>query len=411
MNQDLADVDVVEWHIFENRTPKSSEKAHQPAIHIGPFATEEECRKVLASLNEIPGFSHGALEVRQKSRRREKRIRIKLPIEISRLAPAGKLWPSHTVDVSSMGARLDDPGATLKLGEVVAIRHGQREAIFRVVWTGLPGTLTAGQIGVECLNPENNIWDLDFSARTDDEPLLQEIVVARAVQRKLFPRETPALRTLDYSGKCVQARTVGGDYYDFLDMGKGRVGFVLADVSGKGVAAALVMANLQGSIHHGAGFAASDLPAVLQEVNRHLYQHTEADRYTTLFFGCYDDLTRSFSYVSCGHMPALLLRHSGNVERLEATGTVLGLFPDWHSSVAQTLLQPGDVLGIYTDGITETTGADQQEFGEGRLLELLQKSRKLPPSAILKSVELAVEQFREGKFPHDDLTLVVAQAK
>lgn len=411
MNQDLADVDAVEWHIFEHRTPKSSQKIHQPAIHIGPFATEEECRKVLASLNDIPGFSHGALEVRQKSRRREKRIKIELPIEVSRLAVAGKIWASHTVDVSCMGARVADPGATLQLGEFVGIRHGQREAIFRVVWTGLPGTPTAGHIGVECLNPENNIWDLDLSARTDDEPLLQEIVVARAVQRRLFPREKPALRTLDYCGKCVQARTVGGDYYDFLDMGDGRVGFVLADVSGKGVAAALVMANLQGSIHHRAGVAAGDLPGLLAVVNRHLYEHTEADRYTTLFFGCYDDRTRDLAYVSCGHMPALLLRQSGGVERLEATGTVLGLFPNWHSSLSQTSIQPGDVLGIYTDGITETMGADEQEFGEARLLGVLEESRKLQPGAIVKNVERAVEQFREGEYPQDDLTLVVAQAR
>jgi serine phosphatase RsbU (regulator of sigma subunit) len=100
------------------------------------------------------------------------------------------------------------------------------------------------------------------------------------------------LRTLDYSGKCVQARTVGGDYYDFLDMGSGRVGFVLADVAGKGVAAALLMANLQGSLHNRAEAGAGDLPAILASVNGHLYEHTEANRYATVFFGCYDDDAR-----------------------------------------------------------------------------------------------------------------------
>ena len=409
MNQELAE--PIEWHIIENATPQSPEKRRKQTIHIGPFATEEECRKVLASVNQIPGFRHGTLEVRQKSRRREKRIRIKLPIQISRLTPSGKIWPSHTVDVSGMGARVKDAGAMLKLGELLAIRHGQREAIFRVVWTGLSGTPSAGHVGVECLNPENNIWDLDFSARTDDEPLLQEIVVARAVQRRLFPRERPALRTVDYCGRCVQARTVGGDYYDFLDMGEGRVGFVLADVSGKGVAAALVMANLQGSIHHRTRMAPADLPALLATVNRHLYEHTDADRYTTLFFGCYEDHSRSLAYVSCGHMPALLVRRSGSVERLEATGTVLGLFPDWQSPIAQTCLHSGDVLGIYTDGITETMSADQHEFGEGRLLRILQEGRTLQPAAIVKNVEQAVQHFRQSEYPHDDLTLVVLQGK
>ena len=108
----------------------------------------------------------------------------------------------------------------MKLGEFLDLRYGLREAIFRVVWIGPPGTPTVGNVGLECLSPETNIWDLDLSARTDDEPLMQEIVVAHSVQRQLFPRQKPQLQTLDYSGKCVQARTVGGTIMTFSTWGR-----------------------------------------------------------------------------------------------------------------------------------------------------------------------------------------------
>jgi Stage II sporulation protein E (SpoIIE)/PilZ domain len=381
--------DIIEWHICETPAADSSSADHQE-IHMGPFSTEEECRSVLTSLKQMPGFHHEALEVQKKYRRREKRIRMKLPVQISRLSAAEKSWAGHTVDISTLGARLANSDEPLKLGEFLEIRCGQREAVFRVVWVGLPGTPTAGHIGVECLSPETNIWDLDLSARTDDEPILREIEIARAVQRRLFPLEEPALRTLAYSGKCIQARTVGGDYYDFLNLGQDRVGFVLADVAGKGVAAALLMANLQGSIHHCSGIHSGDLPGMLAGVNDHLFRHTEADRYATLFFGCYDDRSRRLGYVNCGHSPPLVLRSGGTVDRLDPTATVLGLFGSWECTLAETRLDPGDVLSIFTDGITETTDADGQEFGEGRLMHVVQQNRDLDPAAILVQVEKAL---------------------
>jgi len=331
--------------------------------------------------------------------------------KVSRLASAEKVYPAHTVDISTFGARLADFGESLKLGEFLEISCGSRAAVFRVVWLGLPGSSNAGHTGVECLSPEANIWDLDLSARTDDEPLFQELAIARAVQRELLPRDQPPLRTLNYSGKCVQARTVGGDYYDFLDLGPGRVGFVLADVAGKGVAAALLMSNLQGSIHNHGGIDSDDLPHLLTTVNDHLYKHTEPDRYATLFFGCYDDKTRSLGYVNCGHAPPLLLRQGGTVDRLAATATVLGLFGAWECSIAEIRMEPGDVLSIFTDGITEATTTGGEEFGECRLLAVLQQRRELDSAAIIAHVELALEQFRSNPHLQDDLTLVVARAQ
>ncbi len=402
--------DVVEWHICENPTQALSPARRQP-IHMGPFATEEECRAVLVNLRQIPGFSHGALEVQKKYRRREKRIRIKLPIQVCRLSAAREFRTAHTVDISTFGARLTACDEPLKLGEFLEIRCGEREAVFRVVWVGPPNTPTAGQVGVECLTPELNIWDLDLSARSGDETLLQEIAVAHAVQCKLFPREKPALQTLEYIGRCIQARTVGGDYYDFLDLGKGRLGFVLADVAGKGVAAALLMANLQGSIHNRAAIDSEGLPAFLAGVNQHLYKYTESDRYTTLFFGCYDDSARMLNYVNCGHLAPILLRASGMVERLGATATVLGLIEKWQCDVGQTSIHPGDLLSIFTDGITETTGADGDEFGEARLLGALRQHQSSELPAMIGSLEHAVETFSNSDYLQDDLTLVVARGR
>jgi sigma-B regulation protein RsbU (phosphoserine phosphatase) len=211
----------------------------------------------------------------------------------------------------------------------------------------------------------------------------------------------------------MQARTIGGDYYDFLDMGAGEVGFVLADVAGKGIAAALLMASLQGSLYshyssqHSTG--SKDIPQLLASVNRHFYGHTAKDRYATLFFGRYSDATRTLHYVNCGHNPPVLLRRGGAVERLSATATVLGLFSDWECSVAEAQLETGDILSLYTDGITETTGHSGEEFGEARLLETLRKSRDLEASYILRNVENAAEQFRLGE-QEDDVTLVIARA-
>ena len=296
--------------------------------------------------------------------RKEERVRIELPVRLYRAARGLKLQLAHTVDISNSGARLAGLEEPLELGEVVKLECGNREAPFRVVWSGAQGTASAGQAGLECLAADADLWKVDLRQLEDGKPLMR----ARAVQMGLLPQEKPRLETLDYAGNCIQALTLGGDYYDFLDMGPGVVGFVLADVSGKGIAAALLMASLQGSLHSQYSTGSKDIPQLLASVNRHFYKHTAKDRYATLFFGRYSDATRTLHYVNCGHNPPVLLRKGGAVERLDATATVLGLFSDWNCSVAEARLETGDVLSLYTDGITETTGHSGEEFGEARLL-------------------------------------------
>ena len=236
----------------------------------------------------------------------------------------------------------------------------------------------------------------------------QEIEIARQVQSRLFPQKHPPLRTLEYAGGCTQARQVGGDYYDFLDLGPGRLGLVLADIAGKGISGALLMANLQANLRSQYAVALEDLPRLLQSVNRLFHENTADNSYATLFFADYDDRTRRLRYANCGHLPPLLLRAGVVVARLEATSTVLGLFPSWSCSMEETLLAPGDILVLYTDGVTEAERGDGEEFGEARLVQCVCAHRSLPVGDLLTSIVSAVRDF-SGPEQADDITLVVAK--
>ena len=238
----------------------------------------------------------------------------------------------------------------------------------------------------------------------------QEMDIARQVQSKLLPQKFPPLATLEYAGHCLQARAVGGDYYDFLDLGPGRVGFVLADIAGKGISAALLMANLQANLRSQYATALDNLPRLMQSVNRLFYESTEPNNYATLFFATYDDATRRLNYVNCGHNPPVLLRRDGGIERLTGTATVLGLFEKWECSAADARLDAGDLLVIYTDGITEAMDSRNNEFGDARLLETLRANRGLEAGLLLRALVSAVQKFSAGE-QSDDLTLVVAKAR
>lgn len=247
----------------------------------------------------------------------------------------------------------------------------------------------------------------------------QELELARQVQARLFPQTQPALSTLEYAAVCIQARHIGGDYYDFLDLGREQFGLVIGDVSGKGVAAALLMANLQAHLRNQSATYSSRpyVPFVLEQperflvsVNRLFYENTADNAFATLFFGEYDDKLRRLRYANCGHLPVLLLRHDDKLERLDATCTVLGLFKGWECHAGEQRLFPGDTLAFYTDGVTESFNEAGQQFGESRLIEALRQHRELPPQNLLVSLLDHVRRFS----PHeqrDDITMVVAKCR
>jgi serine phosphatase RsbU (regulator of sigma subunit) len=236
-----------------------------------------------------------------------------------------------------------------------------------------------------------------------------EMAIAREVQRKLLPQHMPPLETLDYAGSCEPAWTIGGDYYDFLDKGKGRVGFVLADVSGKGVFAALLMANLQASVRSQYVVAFEDLEELFRSVNKLFYESVASGFYATLFFADYFDATRSLRYVNCGHNPAFLVRADGICEKLGATATVLGMAEKWDCTVGEATISPGDILVVYSDGVTEAQSKSGEFFGDERLLAAVQANASLPAAGLVEAIAAAARTFA-GEEQEDDLTLLVARA-
>jgi serine phosphatase RsbU (regulator of sigma subunit)/catechol 2,3-dioxygenase-like lactoylglutathione lyase family enzyme len=237
----------------------------------------------------------------------------------------------------------------------------------------------------------------------------QELEIAKQVQAKLFPQRAPTVETLDYAGICIQARAVGGDYYDFLQLGRERLALVVGDISGKGIAAALLMANLQANLRHCA--MSSDPPErFLRYLNDVLHENTIASAYATLFFAEYDNAARSLRYVNCGHVTGFLIRSDRRVERLDSTCTVLGLFRDWDCTVDERQLFPGDTLVLYTDGMTEAFDLAGEEFGEERLIDSTVRYYDLPAQSLVSAIVNEVRQFSRPD-QHDDITLIVAKCR
>jgi len=287
-----------------------------------------------------------------------------------------------------------------------------------------PQTPTWGGTFCRFIDPDGNTFALagfdhttreldarrrEYAEKVDAERrAAQELEIAKQVQMRLFPQRLPAISGLDYAGLCMQARSVGGDYYDFLDLGQGRIAFVLADIAGKGIAAALLMANLQANMRSQMVRAFEDPDGFLASVNRLLFENTSINAYATLFFAAYDNTTCRIRYANCGHLPGLILRSDASIEKLEATCTVLGLFEEWSCSIHETCLGLGDTLALYSDGVTESPNAAGEEFGDERLLESLRRNRTLSACEMARAVVQDVSSFSaSGQF--DDITLIVAK--
>src|SRR5208282_160385 len=238
----------------------------------------------------------------------------------------------------------------------------------------------------------------------------QEMEIAKRVQAGLFPQTLPPLRTLDYAGVCIQAQQVGGDYYDFLDLGRERLGLVIGDISGKGIAAALLMANLQANVRSQCAIALDEPQRLLRSVNRLFCENTTDSSYATLFFSDYDGDAQRLRYANCGHLSVLLLRSDGALDRLDSTSTVVGLFKDWDCSIGERQIFAGDILALYTDGITESFSDAGEEFGEQRLIEALRQYRHEQSASLVDAIVTEVRRFSPRE-QHDDITLIIAKCR
>lgn len=282
----------------------------------------------------------------------------------------------------------------------------------------------AAQTGLALANAELTTTIAEEVARR--EKLNREVEIAREVQERLFPQNLPPIAGLDYFGRCRTALGVGGDYYDFLALPDGKLGVALGDVSGKGIAAALMMASLEASIRAEAIRAGNDLAGMIGRVNRLIYDASAEDRYATLFYGQYDPALRRLSYVNAGHCAPILFRFAKSldggpvaprqgaikVDRLDqAGGPVVGLMPDCPYEQADVCMSPGDVLIVYTDGISEAMNQALEEWGEQRLIAAVSSADGQPAEQIIARILKAADAFAAGASQHDDMTLVVLCAR
>jgi sigma-B regulation protein RsbU (phosphoserine phosphatase) len=236
----------------------------------------------------------------------------------------------------------------------------------------------------------------------------RELQIAQEIQRSLFPRSTPAVEGLEVAALSRPCHQVGGDYYDFIPLDGGRLALVIADVSGKGTPASILMASVHASLRATAG---TTPPAVLLErVNRFLCASTQENKYVTLFYAEIDPPSRRLSYVNAGHIPPYLVRAGGELERLRAGGPVLGLLEDAVFEEGEVVLGEGDLLATVTDGVTEALSPDDEEFGDARVCASLCASKEGASSALRQLVD-AVEEWTNRSGFGDDLTALIVRAR
>jgi sigma-B regulation protein RsbU (phosphoserine phosphatase) len=264
-----------------------------------------------------------------------------------------------------------------------------------------------------------------------------ELAIAQEVQAQLYPKLITQLESLEVHGFCRPARTVSGDYYDFLGLNSDKLMLAVGDISGKGISAALMMATIHSAVR---AYSIEDIAVLLEPaaiavaggtglmlasearekevspaalltlLNHQLYESTPAAKYATLFLGIYDGATRRLTYANGGHLPPILISEDGSSRLLDCGGTVVGLFDNLSFPEETVELRPGDVLVAYTDGVTEPEN-DYGEFGEERLIQLVRSNRHLPLARITEIVTAAVEDWIGDNEQPDDVTLVLVRAK
>jgi len=233
----------------------------------------------------------------------------------------------------------------------------------------------------------------------------REIAEARAIQEKLLPREIPQLAGYAIAGAWQSAGMVGGDYFDVLPLDGETLGMCIGDVAGKGMPAALLMSNLQAAVR---GLSSPSLaPSLLcGRLNSLIYRNTANDRFITFFYALLDGPTRRLRYANAGHNAPFVLHQDGTHDRLEAGGCVLGVFEDQYYELGTAQLADGDRVVLFTDGVTEAWDSAEEEFGEARLLRVLEGHRESSPEELQREILQAVGEFSGGHW-RDDATLLV----
>jgi sigma-B regulation protein RsbU (phosphoserine phosphatase) len=242
----------------------------------------------------------------------------------------------------------------------------------------------------------------------------QQLDLARRVQNDLLPSGSPVGERLDFAANCLQASQVGGDFYDVFEVEDGQAALVLGDVSGKGMSAALLMGVIHGAVRSSAWTDSSySHEESLSRLNRLLCARTSHSRFASLFSCYFDPQTALLRYVNAGHLPPLLVSQTGRtsleIQRLQEGGPVLGLLPEASYRQGEVTVHPGDLLVMYSDGILEAQGKDENEFGEERVRQVIRENWAKSPTEIRNAILSSVRQFLGGQAPHDDQTLLVVR--
>jgi serine phosphatase RsbU (regulator of sigma subunit) len=241
-----------------------------------------------------------------------------------------------------------------------------------------------------------------------DRRMQRDLSQAAEIQRGVLPAKAPRVTGVDVAGFNAPCRTVGGDYYDYFVYGDGRAGLALGDVSGKGMPASLMMMALHARVQVLAEDP-GDLAALMTRLNKATCVNCPSNRFITFFFCVLDGASGEMTYANAGHNPPVLMRASGEAEMVEGGGPVLGLLPMAPYREMRARLEPGDILAVYSDGVTEANNTADEEFGEERLIEALRRSRGEPAEAIVQAVRTALAAFTAKAPQADDITLVIAK--
>jgi phosphoserine phosphatase RsbU/P len=245
--------------------------------------------------------------------------------------------------------------------------------------------------------------DQERSKKLDREA--GDLEEAKRTQLGFLPKEIPQIPGCEFSGAWLPVHGIGGDYFDVIELAANRFALTIADVAGKGIAAALLMSNLQATVR---SLAVQDLPPanLAEQLNRIISKNTASDRFITFFYAVFDAQSRRLLYSNGGHNAPIVLRRDGSIDRLSSGGQALGIFENEQYEQEEVTLAEGDRVALFTDGITEASDGSEKEFGEARLLEILQQSRTLSAAEIQKKVLGRVAEFSGEKF-QDDATLIL----
>lgn len=230
------------------------------------------------------------------------------------------------------------------------------------------------------------------------------------VQQRFMQRRGPAIDALDYSAQCRQAHELGGDCYDFVPLPDNRFALAIGDASGKGLAAALMISNVQSSLRAAAAFAGNDLPAVMEVVNRLVHESSLDDRYATLFYGVFDPASRTLRYVNAGHNPPIVIRRDGSIAKLDTGGVPVGILPGMSYEEGAVRLDAGDMVIAYTDGVVEARDVSGEEWGFRGLRRAAASNRAQNAAAIVREIFESMDKFTGGQ-QSDDATVAVVRVR